>query len=117
MRNEEGKLSVFLIGKGKEDDVSRNDKIELLMDNITRKKDQDLQFIDSYLQDLHLPTSSSEKEHIQLTHYSRHFFVCSNQLWRQDKTGQHQKVIFRSECIHILRETHNKLGHRGFYST
>ena len=49
IRNEEGKLSVFSIGKGKEDNVSGNNKIELLTDDNTHKKDQDLRFIDSYL--------------------------------------------------------------------
>ena len=117
MRNKEGKLSVFLIGKGKDVDISGNNKIELPMDNNTHKKDQDLQFIDSYLRDLHLPTSLSEKKHTRLTRYSRHFFIHGGQLWRQDKTGCHQKVIFGSECTHILRETHDKLSHCGFYPT
>ena len=61
MSREEGKLSVFSIGKGKEDDTGSNE-IELPMDNNACKRDQDLQLVDNYLRDLHLPTSLSEKE-------------------------------------------------------
>jgi len=87
IRTEEGKSFVFSIGKGKENDASRNIEVELPNDNDTRKRDQDLRLVDNYLQNLHLPTSLSEKERTRLTRYSRHFFVCGDQLWRCDKTG------------------------------
>jgi len=117
IRAEEEKFAAFSIGRGRENDASGNIEVKLPNDDNTRKRDQDLCLVNKYLRDLHLPTSLPEKERTRLSRYSRHFFVRGEQLWRRDKTGRHQKVVFGSERINILRETHDKLGHRGFYPT
>jgi len=62
IRTKEGKFSTFSIGKGRENNASGIIEIKLPNDDETRKRDQDLQFVDNYLRNLHLPTSLSEKE-------------------------------------------------------
>jgi len=87
MGTDEGKLSAFSIGKGKED-KTRNKEIELPNNDDTCKRDQDLWLVNKYLWDLHLPTSLPEKERTQLSRYSRNFFmhVQSTLAIRQDQT-------------------------------
>ena len=109
-------VSTFLIGKGREDDTAILDFNPPTNDD-TRRRDEDLQHVSSYLRTLKLPASASEKERARLIRYSKQFFLSGNQLWRRDRSGRHQKVLFGADRTHILRETHDKLGHRGFYPT
>ena len=78
----EGKVSVFLVGEGEDKDGMANFNAKPPTDNDSRKWDEDLQHISTYLRSLDLPASISEKECTRLIQHSKQFFVRSNQLWR-----------------------------------
>ena len=107
--SEEGKVSVFLVGKGEDEDDTASFNITPPTDDDSRKRDEVRAF--------NLPASILEKECTWIIRHSRQFFVRGDQLWRQDKSGRHQKVLFDIDRTRVLCETHNKLGHHGFYPT
>ena len=81
VRKGEGEVSIFSIGKGREDNTaSLNFKPPT--NNDACKQDKDLQHVSTYLQSFELPTSTSEKERAHLIHYSKQFVFSSDQLWR-----------------------------------
>lgn len=86
-------------------------------DEITQRKDDRLRQVTQYLHSLSLPSSLSEKTRTQLIHYAHQFFIKGNRLFRRDRSGRHQIVLFSPKRVHVLRETHDKLGHRGIYPT
>src|SRR6266404_1076667 len=61
-----------------------------------------------------LSTDEGKKTH----HRTRHFLLHDGQLWRRHAQGRHQLVIIRpTHLLSITCEAHDKLGHKGFYST
>ena len=48
---------------------------------------------------------------------ARRFLVINGRLWRRQSSGQHQLVIPEPKRADILRQAHDGLGHKGFYST
>ena len=107
--SEEGKVSVFSVGKGEDEDDTASFDITPPTDNNSRKRDEVRAF--------DLPASISEKECTWIIRHSRQFFVRGDQLWRRDKSGQHQKVLFGIDRTRVLHKTHNKLGRRRFHPT
>jgi hypothetical protein len=53
----------------------------------------------------------------QLIKKARHFFTCNGRLWRKQAQGRHQLVLLSYQRLPTLREAHDDLGHRGYYST
>jgi hypothetical protein len=53
----------------------------------------------------------------QLIKKARHFFTRNGRLWRKQAQGRHQLVLPSYQRLPTLREAHNDLGHRGYYST
>ena len=49
---------------------------------------------------------------------SRSFFVHDGRLWRHHAQGHHQLALMHpQQRLQVTREVHDKLGHKGFYST
>jgi hypothetical protein len=49
---------------------------------------------------------------------SRPFFMHDKRLWRRNAQGRHQLVIMQGpQRYTVTRDAHDKLGHKGFYST
>ena len=81
VRKGEGEVSIFSIGKGREDDTTSLNFKPPTNDDAC-KRDKDLQHVSTYLQSFELPTSTSEKERVHLIRYSKQFVFSSDQLWR-----------------------------------
>ena len=114
---DKGEASIFSVGKGEDEDDTASFDITPPTDDDSHKRDEDLQHVSTYLRSLNLPASISEKERTRIIQHSKQFFVRGDQLWRRDKSGRHQKVLFGADRVRILRETHDRLGHHGFYPT
>ena len=86
-------------------------------DESSQKRDDDLRAIEHYLETLALPSGMSNSHRLRFLKRVAQFFVHHKRLWRRDPSGRHQLVVFQTDRIRILRETHDQLGHKGFYAT
>ncbi|KIK32597.1 hypothetical protein CY34DRAFT_101126, partial [Suillus luteus UH-Slu-Lm8-n1] len=77
--------------------------------------DNDLHMIQDYFKMLSFPSSTSSKDQTRLIKRARQFFLQGHRLWRKEPSGRHQLVIPTPDRLRILSETHDKLGHKGFY--
>jgi reverse transcriptase-like protein len=78
---------------------------------------EDLMHLQFYLHSLRLPLGLSKKGSARLLRVAAHFFLLNGQLWRQQGQGWHQVYIPPPQRHDIIHETHDHLGHKGFYST
>ena len=78
--SERGKASVFSVGKGEDEDDTASFDITPPTDDDSRKWDEDLQHVSTYLRSFDLPASISEKERTRIIRHSRQFFVRGDQL-------------------------------------
>lgn len=90
---------------------------QIPLDNDTRQRDLELQMIQEFLNTLSFPSTLSAADRIRLTKRARQFFVRGDRLWRKETTGRHQLIVFEKDRLRIMCEAHDKLGHKGFYST
>ena len=56
-------------------------------------------------------------EHDRLRKRSKPFTIHNGRLWRQHPQGRHQLVLPPNQQNSTIREAHDNLGHKGFYST
>ena len=64
------------------------------------------------------PSSQTPEELERLRQRARNFFVHDDRLWRCHTQGRHQLVLIHpQQRLQVTREAHDKLGHKGFYST
>ncbi|KAG2737431.1 hypothetical protein P692DRAFT_20761797, partial [Suillus brevipes Sb2] len=84
-------------------------------DDASRGRDEELRILSIYLDTLAFPTDTSTTQRLRILKQAPRFFSRGNRLWRKDTAGRHQIVLFGQDRIRILRETHDRLGHKGFY--
>jgi hypothetical protein len=71
-----------------------------------------------YLSMLTKPTDLDNTALTRFVRYSLKFFVYNGKLWRRTKKTTHQLVILDPTTRRsLLTDAHDKLGHKGFYST
>jgi hypothetical protein len=81
-------------------------------------RDSELPGILRYLADGKRPKGQHTAELDYLHRCSRPFFMHDKRLWRWHAQGRHQLVIMQGpQRYTVTREAHDKLGHKGFYST
>ena len=51
------------------------------------------------------------------TKYASEFFVLDDKLWRKDRHRKHKIVIPKEKGLYLVRQAHNKLGHKGIFTT
>lgn len=103
--------SVLVLVAGRSDDAD-----PIIPSNDTFKRlDDELHAIRHYLDNLSLPKTILPKDRPRLTKRAHQFFVRGQQLWRKEAGGRHQLILFGSDRLRILKQTHDELGHRGFY--
>ncbi|KAG2739860.1 hypothetical protein P692DRAFT_20754827, partial [Suillus brevipes Sb2] len=88
---------------------------ELPCNKDSKQRDNDLRAIQRYLETLALPSGMQPSNRTRFLKRAAQFFVHNKRLWRRDSAGRHQLVIFQDDRARILRETHDNLGHKGFY--
>jgi hypothetical protein len=80
--------------------------------------DDELPAILEFLSHSTRPSDDSQEDLDHLCHLSRNFFVHDNQLWRRHTQGRHQLVLIHpQQRFQVTCDAHDKLEHKGFYST
>jgi hypothetical protein len=109
-----GSTSVWTINTSSTppDDATRfpiNDK--------ARKANDEVQQIHQYLRTHQLPSGLKGKDAARFLAKIKRFCLLDGRLWRQQDHGRHQLYVDTSQRHDIVRDAHDKLGHKGFYST
>jgi hypothetical protein len=91
--------------------------LDIPSNDASHSHDEELQILRTYLETLALPAGASMTQRSRILKQAHQFFTCSNCLWHKNSGGRHQIVVFRPDRSHILHETHDCLGHKGFYPT
>ena len=98
-------------------DTSASDKlVDFPVSEKALKAEEDLQRVNHYLHSLRLPSDISDMASARLLRMAARFFLLTGRLWRQNH-GLHLLYIPPSQRIHLIRDAHDNLGHKGFYST
>jgi transposase InsO family protein len=64
------------------------------------------------------PNGHPSDELDRLHRLSRNLFIHDDRLWRRNAQGRHQLVLMSpQQRVHVTCEAHDKLGHKGFFST
>ena len=58
-----------------------------------------------------------QEQREELVKRSRPYFARDGRLWRRQAQGRHQLVLTPGQREGVLREAHDGLGHKGYYST
>ncbi|TFY76788.1 hypothetical protein EWM64_g7225 [Hericium alpestre] len=79
--------------------------------------DNELHHVKNYLATLERPAHLDDTAFHRFLNKARRFFVHDGRLWRRQHDGKHQLVIPPLQRIPLIRDAHDNLGHKGFYST
>ena len=67
---------------------------------------------------MQLPSNLDDHAMAQLLWMAARFVILSDQLWRRQSQGRHQLYIpSPPQRMSLIQDAHDKLGHKGFYST
>ena len=78
--------------------------------------DEELPKIQEFLSNF--PNGNTSEVTDRLRQRARNFFVHDNRLWRRHAQGRHQLVLIPPhQRLSVTCDAHDKLGHKGFYST
>jgi hypothetical protein len=91
--------------------------LKIPFDNNSRRRKNELSIIRTFLKNLILPLTLPNIDCSQLIKQAHHFFIQRQHLWWKDHSGHHQLVVLEPNHLCILHKGHNKLGHKGLYST
>jgi hypothetical protein len=78
-------------------------------------KDLELATIRNYLKTIRVPDGFTPEQSLKLIHTSNRFFLSEDLLYRRHPQGRHQRILFPLERFNILKQTHDHLGHKGYY--
>ena len=99
------------------DDPVPGDPAEFPVSEKALKAEDDLARVKQYLHSLWLPTDLDEKLLAKFLRLAARFFILNGRLWRRQAHGRHQLFIPSPQRLHLVRQAHDQLGHKGFYST
>ncbi|KAJ1304036.1 hypothetical protein OPQ81_008444 [Rhizoctonia solani] len=77
----------------------------------------ELEAVNRFLANLERPGALDEEESRSLVRKAKGFVLVNRQLWRVRADGLHQLVVPILRRQSVLSETHDKLGHKGAWST
>ena len=98
--------------------VSKTDnELTISTDEKTMQCNHNLLNIKSFLETLSIPPYIPNLQHTQFIKRALEFFITGNKLWHKEPNRQYQLVLFTPDHHHILKATHNELGHKGIYTT
>jgi hypothetical protein len=72
---------------------------------------------EQYLHSLQLPPGLDDSATTKLLRLAARFFLLNGRLWRRQDHGRHQLYIPSPQRLCLVRDAHDSLGHKGFYST
>ena len=73
--------------------------------------------VEKWHKDLERPEGLSETEYATFVRYAMAFVLKAQRLWQKNSQRAHQLVIPKERRLYILREVHDKIGHKRFYLT
>lgn len=79
--------------------------------------EEDMARVEQYLHSFQLPSDSTDKAASRLLRLAARFFLLNGRLWRRQEQGKHQLYILPPQRLSLVRDAHDHLGHKGFYST
>ena len=88
-------------------DVPREEKAE--------KEDHRVEMVREWHRTLKRPENFTDSEYMSFMRYMMEFVLNKGRLWRKHSQRAHQLVIPKKRRLNILREIHNKIGHKIFY--
>ena len=112
-QKEEGEGSALMLSASSETD----DEPPISMDKKMKQCNNNLHNIKSFLNILSIPPTIPNSQHTQFIKCTLEFFVTGKGLWWKDSNGRHQLVLFAPNWLRTLKATHDKLSHKGIYST
>ena len=68
-------------------------------------------------QDWKRPLGMTDKEYATFLRYATEFFPDQDRLWRKDAQGAHKLVLHPERRLEVLRQVHDNIGHKHFYTT
>lgn len=87
-------------------------------DEVAKRKEAEVKEIKRFLETLKIPGGLTDKAKASFLRHAGKFFVQGGKLWRCEHRGRHQQVIEdKAERYRLLIESHDHLGHKGFYAT
>ena len=81
------------------------------------KAEEDLANIRRYLISRRAPPDLSGDALTRFISRTRRFLISGGRLWRRQADGRHQLYASPSQRYALVRDAHDKLGHKGLYST
>jgi hypothetical protein len=99
------------------DDSTSTDSPEFPASDKAHKAEENLARTEQYLRSLRLPSGLNGKAEAQLLRSAARFFLLNDRLWRRQNDGRHQLYIPPHQRLPLVRDAHDNLGHKGFYST
>ena len=94
-----------------------DDPVEFPITDKALRAEEDLARVERYLYSLRLPSGLDDKASTKLLRTAARFFLLNGRLWRKQHLGQHQLYISPPQRHTLVRDAHDNLGHKGFYST
>jgi len=85
--------------------------------NKTKAKDDKLKRVMKFLVDPIQQEGMNTKELKILIRKASSFFVVDGWLWKKDPRMRHKLVVEEVKQLGILKQVHNKLGHKGIFTT
>ena len=90
-------------------DIPRNDKDE--------REEVRLEMVKEWHMTLGRPGGLSDAEYAAFVKFAMGFVLDKERLWRKNSQGNHQLVLPKDRRLQVLREIHDNIGHKRFYST
>jgi transposase InsO family protein/molybdopterin converting factor small subunit len=81
------------------------------------KADAEIERIRQYLLSRRAPSDLSADALTRFISRAHRFLIAEGRLWRRQQSGRHQLYARPSIRYALVRDAHDKLGHKGFYST
>src|SRR5712671_4554529 len=102
---------------GTEDTNDTTNAAALPTDSTNTRADNEMEHIQQYLSSRRPPSGLSSLATAQFIRRAQRFALFDNRLWHKQDQGRHQLYITPPQRPSVIREAHDNLGHKGFYST
>ena len=85
---------------------------------IGKEMDERLALVSAWLDNpLEKPTNLADAQVRNFVRFATHFFKENGRVYCKSLEGEHKLVIKKSRQVHIMKSSHDYLGHWGVYTT
>jgi hypothetical protein len=97
----------LIITEPAEEHIPRNDH--------QNKANLKLNLVVALLRDTYRPTGMIDQDFKRLICFAQDFFLKGNVLWHKSIHGHHKVVIPPAQCLSLITQAHDYVGHHGVY--